>query len=216
MASVPPQGGRKHPQQEFLQVDTSNILFICGGAFAGLDAIIRNRTERSGIGFTAEVWGEDESQRLGDVLSHVEPEDLIRYGLIPEFVGRLPLVATLYPLDLDALMAILVEPKNALTKQYRVLFEMENCELEFHEGALQAIAERAMERKTGARGLRTILEDVLLDTMFDLPSLKNARRVVLDRGAIMGQNKPLVVYETDEPLALKPPEEYERATGSDG
>ena len=216
VASVPPQGGRKHPQQEFLQVDTSNILFICGGAFAGLDAIIRNRTERSGIGFTAEVWGEDESKRLGDVLSHVEPEDLIRYGLIPEFVGRLPLVATLYPLDLDALMAILVEPKNALTKQYRVLFEMENCELEFHEGALEAIAQRAMERKTGARGLRTILEDVLLDTMFDLPSLKNARRVVLDRGAIMGQNKPLVVYETDEPLALKPPEEYERATGSDG
>ena len=216
VASVPPQGGRKHPQQEFLQVDTSNILFICGGAFAGLDAIIRNRTERSGIGFTAEVWGEDESRRLGEVLSHVEPEDLIRYGLIPEFVGRLPLVATLDPLDLDALMAILVEPKNALTKQYRVLFEMEDCELEFHEGALEAIAERAMERKTGARGLRTILEDVLLDTMFDLPSLKNARRVVLDRGAIMGANKPLVVYETEEPLALKPPEEYERPTGSDG
>ena len=216
VASVPPQGGRKHPQQEFLQVDTSNILFICGGAFAGLDAIIRNRTERSGIGFTAEVWGEDESRRLGEVLSHVEPEDLIRYGLIPEFVGRLPLVATLDPLDLDALMTILVEPRNALTKQYRVLFEMENCELEFHEGALEAIAQRAMERKTGARGLRTILEDVLLDTMFDLPSLKNARRVVLDRGAIMGQNKPLVVYEADEPLALKPPEEFERATGSDG
>ncbi|MCY4255268.1 MAG: ATP-dependent Clp protease ATP-binding subunit ClpX [Gammaproteobacteria bacterium] len=216
IASVPPQGGRKHPQQEFLQVDTSNILFICGGAFAGLDSIIRNRTERSGIGFTAEVRGEDENQRLGELLSHVEPEDLIRYGLIPEFVGRMPLVATLDPLDMEALVAILVEPKNALTKQYRVLFEMEDCELEFHDGALEAIAERAMERKTGARGLRTILEEVLLDAMFELPSMKNARRVVLDRGAIMGENEPRVVYEADEPLALKPPEEYARPTGSDG
>ncbi|MEO1202099.1 MAG: ATP-dependent Clp protease ATP-binding subunit ClpX, partial [Pseudomonadota bacterium] len=164
VASVPPQGGRKHPQQEFLQVDTSNILFICGGAFAGLEKIIRNRSTKSGIGFVADVKSSEEAPNIGDLLTDVEPEDLIKYGLIPEFVGRLPVVATLDELDEDALIQILVEPRNALTKQYRKLFEMEGVELEFRDDALLAVAKRAMQRKTGARGLRTILESVLLDT----------------------------------------------------
>ena len=166
VASVPPQGGRKHPQQEFLQVDTSNILFICGGAFSGLDKIILNRSQRSGIGFVADVKSPESDENLGELLRDVEPEDLIKYGLIPEFVGRLPVVATLEELDEEALVEILVEPKNALTKQYQKLFEMEGVELELREDALRAIANRAMLRKTGARGLRTILENVLLDTMY--------------------------------------------------
>ena len=168
VASVPPQGGRKHPQQEFLQVDTSNILFIVGGAFAGLDKIIRSRSETGGIGFSAEVKSKDEESALGEILYDVEPEDLIKYGLIPEFVGRLPVVATLEELDEEALVKILTEPRNALTKQYQKLFDMEGSEVEFREDALRAVARKAMERKTGARGLRTILEQVLLDTMYDL------------------------------------------------
>ncbi|MGD8690776.1 MAG: ATP-dependent Clp protease ATP-binding subunit ClpX, partial [Gammaproteobacteria bacterium] len=171
VASVPPQGGRKHPQQEFLQVDTGNILFICGGAFAGLEKIIRDRSRKGGIGFAAEVHGKEDMRNVGQVLYDVEPEDLIRFGLIPEFVGRLPVVATLEELDEEALMRILVEPRNAVTKQYRKLFDMEDCELEFREDALRAAARKAMERKTGARGLRTILEHVLLDIMYDLPSM---------------------------------------------
>ncbi|MBT8148859.1 MAG: ATP-dependent Clp protease ATP-binding subunit ClpX, partial [Gammaproteobacteria bacterium] len=166
VASVPPQGGRKHPQQEFLQVDTSNILFICGGAFAGLDKVIRDRSEKSGIGFNAEVKSKDESKNFGETLHDLEPEDLVRYGLIPEFVGRLPVIATLEELDEEALVRILTEPKNALTKQYSTLFEMEGVEIDFRRDALQAIARRAMQRKTGARGLRSILESVLLDTMY--------------------------------------------------
>jgi len=214
VASVPPQGGRKHPQQEFLQVDTSNILFICGGAFAGLEKIILNRSSKSGIGFVAEVKGSDEQQSVGELLHDVEPEDLIRFGLIPEFVGRLPVVATLEELDEDALISILVEPKNALTKQYKKLFEMEGVELEFREDALRAIAKKAMERKTGARGLRTILENVLLDTMYDLPSSKNAKKVVLDETVVSGENKPYVIYESSEAEAALE-QQQSRATGSD-
>jgi ATP-dependent Clp protease ATP-binding subunit ClpX len=195
IASVPPQGGRKHPQQEFLQVDTSNILFICGGAFAGLEKIIRSRTERSGIGFMAEVRGKAEIKNVGEVLHDVEPEDLIRFGLIPEFVGRLPVVATLEELDEAALMRILTEPKNAITKQYQKLFEMESCELEFRDDALRSAARKAMDRKTGARGLRTILEHVLLDTMYDLPSMENVSKVVIDESVINGDNKPYIMYE---------------------
>jgi len=202
VASVPPQGGRKHPQQEFLQVDTSNILFICGGAFAGLDKIIQNRSKKSGIGFVADVKSAEERQSLSDILGEVEPEDLIKYGLIPEFVGRLPVVATLQELDEEALIEILVEPKNALTKQYQKLFEMEGCELEFRDDALRAIAHRAMARKTGARGLRTILENVLLDTMYDLPSMTNATKVVVDDAVVTGETKPYVIYETGEPAAV--------------
>jgi ATP-dependent Clp protease ATP-binding subunit ClpX len=202
IASVPPQGGRKHPQQEFLQVDTSNILFICGGAFAGLDRIIQNRSKKSGIGFVADVKAVDSTDNLGLILNEVEPEDLIKYGLIPEFVGRLPVVATLQELDEDALIEILVEPKNALTKQYQKLFEMEGTELEFREDALRAIAHKAMARKTGARGLRTILENVLLDTMYDLPSMTNATKVVVDDAVVTGETKPYVIYETDEPAAV--------------
>jgi ATP-dependent Clp protease ATP-binding subunit ClpX len=198
IASVPPQGGRKHPQQEFLQVDTSNILFICGGAFAGLEKIILNRTQKSGIGFTSEVRGSDSKPHGQDVFHDVEPEDLIKFGLIPEFVGRLPVVATLDELDEAALMAILTEPKNALTKQYRKLFEMEGAELEFRDEALKAVSRRAMQRKTGARGLRTILENVLLDTMYDLPSLRNVSKIVVDEGVIEGSTKPYIVYRTDE------------------
>ncbi|MEM1244462.1 MAG: ATP-dependent Clp protease ATP-binding subunit ClpX, partial [Pseudomonadota bacterium] len=174
VASVPPQGGRKHPQQEFLQVDTSNILFICGGAFAGLDKIIRDRSEKSGIGFSADVRSKDSKKNIGEALRGVEPEDLIKFGLIPEFVGRLPVLATLEELDHGALVEILLQPKNALTKQYQRLFEMEGVQLEFRDTGLQAIADKAMKRKTGARGLRSILEHVLLDIMFELPSLKNA------------------------------------------
>jgi ATP-dependent Clp protease ATP-binding subunit ClpX len=200
VASVPPQGGRKHPQQEFLQVDTSNILFIVGGAFSGLDKIIRSRSEKGGIGFSAEVRSRDLDKNLGEILYDVEPEDLIKYGLIPEFVGRLPVVATLEELDEDALIKILTEPKNALTKQYAKLFEMEGCDLEFRDDALRAVARKAMERKTGARGLRTILEQVLLDTMYDLPSLENARKVVIDESVILGASKPYMIFDASEPL----------------
>jgi ATP-dependent Clp protease ATP-binding subunit ClpX len=201
VASVPPQGGRKHPQQEFLQVDTGNILFICGGAFAGLDKIIRDRSEKGGIGFAAEVKSKSDKKSLSDVLHSVEPEDLIKYGLIPEFVGRLPVVATLNELDEDALVQILTEPKNALTKQYSKLFEMEGCELEFREEALRAIARKAMERKTGARGLRSILEHVLLDTMYDLPSIENLEKVVIDDAVIESEGKPIYIYEGSDQLA---------------
>jgi len=203
VASVPPQGGRKHPQQEFLQVDTSNILFIVGGAFAGLDKVIRNRSEKGGIGFSAEVKSKDDSKNIGEILKDVEPEDLIRYGLIPEFVGRLPVVATLEELDEDALVTILVEPKNALTKQYGRLFDMEGAALEFTESALRAIACKAMERKTGARGLRTILEQVLLDVMYDLPSQNKVTKVVIDESVINGESKPyLVCEETEQKIAV--------------
>jgi ATP-dependent Clp protease ATP-binding subunit ClpX len=198
VASVPPQGGRKHPQQEFLQVDTRNILFIVGGAFAGLEKIISNRSSKSGIGFAAEVKGKQEQKTVGQLFHDVEPEDLVKYGLIPEFVGRLPVVATLEELDEDALVRILIEPKNALTKQYRRLFEMEDAELEFREDALRALARKAMARKTGARGLRTILENVLLETMYDLPSMENVSKVVVDESVVNGENKPYILYESDE------------------
>ena len=215
IASVPPQGGRKHPQQEFLQVDTGNILFICGGAFAGLDKIILNRSSKSGIGFVADVKTEENEQSIGELLHEVEPEDLIRYGLIPEFVGRLPVVATLEELHEDALVQILLEPKNALTKQYRKLFEMEGVELEFRDDALSAVAQRAMEITTGARGLRTILENVLLDTMYDLPSSSSAKKVVVDEPVVTGENKPYVIYESDEPSTANI-EQQPRKTGSEG
>ena len=198
VASVPPQGGRKHPQQEFLQVDTSNILFICGGAFAGLEQVIRNRSEKSGIGFGAEVRGKDNRKSTGELLLDLESDDLIRFGLIPEFVGRLPVVATLEELDEEALITILTKPKNALTKQYEKMFEMENCELEFREDALKAVALKAMERKTGARGLRTILENTLLETMYNLPSMEHVSKVVIDEAVIMGDAKPYMVYEGGE------------------
>jgi ATP-dependent Clp protease ATP-binding subunit ClpX len=201
VASVPPQGGRKHPQQEFLQVDTSNILFIVGGAFAGLDKIIRSRSETGGIGFSAEVKSKDEESALGEILYDVEPEDLIKYGLIPEFVGRLPVVATLEELDEDALVEILTQPRNALTKQYEKLFDMEGSEVEFRDDALRAVARKAMDRKTGARGLRTILEQVLLDTMYDLPSMENVRKVVIDESVILGNSKPYMIFDASEPMA---------------
>ena len=202
VASVPPQGGRKHPQQEFLQVNTSSILFIVGGAFAGLEKIIRGRSEKGGIGFSAEVKSKDENQNVGEILYDVEPEDLIKFGLIPEFVGRLPVVATLEELDEDALVSILTEPKNALTKQYAKLFEMEGAEIEFREDALRAVARKAMDRKTGARGLRTILENVLLDTMYELPSLDNVQKVVVDERSIQGESAPYLVYDTPDPKQL--------------
>ncbi len=201
VASVPPQGGRKHPQQEFLQVNTGNILFIVGGAFAGLEKIIKGRSEKGGIGFSAEVKSKDESRNVGEILYEVEPEDLIKYGLIPEFVGRLPVVATLEELDEDALVQILVEPKNAITKQYQKLFDMEGCELEFREDALRAVARKAMQRKTGARGLRTIMEHVLLETMYDLPSLDNVRKVVVDESVIAGESKPYMIFDASEQIA---------------
>ncbi len=197
VASVPPQGGRKHPQQEFLQVDTSNILFIVGGAFSGLEKIIKNRSEKGGIGFSAQVKTKDENVNVGEILYDVEPEDLIKFGLIPEFVGRLPVVATLEELDEDALVSILTEPKNALTKQYAKLFEMEGVEIEFRDDALRSIARKAMQRKTGARGLRTILEHVLLDTMYELPSLENVQKVVIDERAIAGESEPYLVYDSE-------------------
>ena len=195
IASVPPQGGRKHPQQEFLQVDTGKILFICGGAFSGLDKIIRHRSEKGGIGFGAEVHAIDEKRHLNDVLSDLEADDLIQYGLIPEFVGRLPVVATLNELDEEALVTILTQPKNALVKQYSKMIEMEECELELRDDALHEIAKKAMERKTGARGLRTILENTLLDTMYELPSRNGVTKVVIDASVIKGDNQPLLVYE---------------------
>ena len=198
VASVPPQGGRKHPQQEFLQVNTSDILFICGGAFAGLDKIIRERSEKAGIGFSAEVKSLSDRKSASALLQTVEPEDLIKYGLIPEFVGRLPVVATLDELDEDQLVTILVEPKNALTKQYERMFDMENCEIEFRDDALRSVARKAMERKTGARGLRSIMENVLLDTMYDLPSTDGVAKVVIDVGVINGESKPLMIYEGGE------------------
>ncbi|HIF17181.1 MAG TPA: ATP-dependent Clp protease ATP-binding subunit ClpX [Cycloclasticus sp.] len=201
VASVPPQGGRKHPQQEFLQVDTSNILFIVGGAFSGLEKVIKDRSqENAGIGFSADVIGSDEEPLIGEVLQDVEPEDLVKYGLIPEFVGRLPVVATLEELDEEALIEILSEPKNALTKQYKRLFEMEGVELEFREDALREVAKKAMARKTGARGLRTILEQVLLDTMYDLPTLDNVCKVVIDEKVIRGESTPLFIYENEKKL----------------
>ncbi len=198
VASVPPQGGRKHPQQEFLQVDTSNILFICGGAFAGLERIIRDRSEKGGIGFSAEVKGKDDKKSVGELFRSVEPEDLMKFGLIPEFVGRLPVTATLEELNEESLIRILTEPKNAITKQYAKLFEMEGCEVEFRQDALYAVARKAMERKTGARGLRSILENTLLDTMYDLPSMDNVTKVVIDEGVIKGESQPLLIYSQDE------------------
>jgi ATP-dependent Clp protease ATP-binding subunit ClpX len=202
-ASVPPQGGRKHPNQEFVQVDTSNILFVCGGAFSGLEKVIRNRTEKGGIGFGAQVKKVDETRRDAELLQQAEPEDLIKYGLIPEFVGRLPVVATLDELDEAALVQILTEPKNALTKQFAKLFKMEGVELEFRDDALGAIARRALTRRTGARGLRSIIEHALLDTMYDLPSLKGVSKVVVDGSLIEGEGKPLLIYsdQGDQPLA---------------
>ena len=197
VASVPPQGGRKHPQQEFLQVDTRNILFIVGGAFAGLDKIIQARsTDAGGIGFGARVKSTERKAEIGKLLAEVEPEDLIKFGLIPEFVGRLPVVATLEELDEVALVKILTEPKNAITKQFRRLFDMEGVELEVRPDALMAIARRALKRKTGARGLRTIMESVLLDTMYDLPSLENVSKVVVDESVINHQTEPYLIYSS--------------------
>lgn len=198
IASVPPQGGRKHPQQEFIQVDTRNILFVCGGAFAGLEKVIRDRSEKSGIGFSAEIHGKEDTKTIGDVLKEVEPADLIKYGLIPELIGRLPVLATLEELDQQALVSILTEPKNALIKQYRKLFEMEGVSLEFRDAALQTIAERCVEKKTGARGLRSILEKALLDIMYELPSLNHVSKVIIDEAAIHGETKPIVIYENHE------------------
>ncbi|MEC9357220.1 MAG: ATP-dependent Clp protease ATP-binding subunit ClpX [Pseudomonadota bacterium] len=198
IASVPPQGGRKHPQQEFLQVNTAGILFICGGAFAGLDKVIQNRSVKTGIGFNAAVKSEKDGREIGQVLSGVEPEDLIRYGLIPEFVGRLPVAAVLEELDEEALMSILREPKNALVKQYAKLFQMEGVNLEFREEALRAISVKAKERKTGARGLRTIMENILLDVMYDLPSMEHVSKVVVDEAVVKGESKPYIVYENAE------------------
>ena len=199
VAAVPPQGGRKHPQQEFLQVDTSKILFICGGAFAGLDKVISHRVETgSGIGFGATVKAKSDKASEGELLAQVEPEDLIKFGLIPEFIGRLPVVATLNELSEEALIQILKEPKNALTKQYQALFNLEGVDLEFRDEALDAIAKKAMARKTGARGLRSIVEAALLDTMYDLPSMEDVEKVVIDESVIDGQSKPLLIYGKPE------------------
>lgn len=204
VASVPPQGGRKHPQQEFLQVDTSNILFICGGAFAGLEQIIRDRSEKSSIGFNAIVKAKDEEKSVSKALQEVEAEDLVKYGLIPEFVGRLPMIAALGELDEDALIQILTEPKNSLTKQYSALFGMEGAEVDFREEALHAVAKRALERGTGARGLRSILEATLLDTMYQLPSMEGVSKVVVDEGVISGDSEPLLIYENREQQKAAP------------
>jgi ATP-dependent Clp protease ATP-binding subunit ClpX len=198
VASVPPQGGRKHPNQDFVQVDTTNILFICGGAFDGLEKVIRNRSERGGMGFGAEVKSKDDKKAIGDVLRTVEPEDLIKFGLIPELIGRLPVIATLEELSADALVQILIEPKNALVKQYQKLFAMESVELEIRPAAMTAIAKRALERKTGARGLRSILESVLLDTMYELPGMENVTKVVIDENMIVSDAKPILIY-ADQP-----------------
>ena len=203
VASVPPQGGRKHPQQEFLQVNTSGILFICGGAFAGLDKIIRDRSEKGGIGFGAEVKSKEDKKNLSELLESVEPEDLTKYGLIPEFVGRLPVVSSLEELEEDALIQILTEPKNSLTKQYQKLFSMEGVELEFREDALIEIAQKAMERKTGARGLRSIMEHVLLNTMYELPSMENVSKVVIDGPFVRNESDAILIYENAEPVLRK-------------
>ena len=198
VASVPPQGGRKHPQQEFLQVDTSNILFICGGAFAGLDNIIRDRSEKSSIGFAATVKGKQDQKAVGEVLREVEPADLVKFGLIPEFIGRLPMIATLDELDKPALVRILTEPRNSLVRQYQKLFEMEQVELEFRDAALDAVATLAMERKTGARGLRSILEGALLNTMYRIPSEEHVSKVVIEESVITGESEPIIIYESAE------------------
>ena len=204
IASVPPQGGRKHPQQEFLQVDTSNILFICGGAFAGLDKVIQNRSDQGGIGFSADVKAQSDKKDFAESLVDLEAEDLVQYGLIPEFVGRLPMIATLEELDVDALVQILTEPKNALTKQYHKMFDMEGVEIDFREDGLRAVAAKAMERKTGARGLRSILENVLLESMYNIPSQTGVAKVVVDESVINGDSEPLLVYETpDESVAAQ-------------
>ena len=202
VASVPPQGGRKHPQQEFLQVDTSNILFVCGGAFSGLEKVIRDRSEKGGIGFGAQVNSKASQKSIGETLLQVEPSDLIGYGLIPEFIGRLPVIATLQELDREALVNILVKPKNALVKQYQALLAMEDVELDIRSDALDAIAEKAIDRKTGARGLRSILETVLLDTMYKIPSETDVVKVVVDAAVINSDNEPLLVYEQAEPKKL--------------
>ncbi len=199
IASVPPQGGRKHPQQEFLQVDTSNILFICGGAFAGLDKVIRERSDKSGIGFSAELKNKKDHNELEKVLESLESDDLVKYGLIPEFVGRLPVITTLHELDEEALIDILTQPKNALTKQFHALFKMEGVELEFREEALHLIAKKALARKIGARGLRATLENILLDTMYELPSLEGVTKVVVDEQVINNTGKPILIYEESAP-----------------
>jgi ATP-dependent Clp protease ATP-binding subunit ClpX len=201
IASVPPQGGRKHPNQEFVQIDTTNILFICGGAFGGLEKIVRNRSDKGGIGFNAQVSSKDNREEISELLHDVEPEDLIRFGLIPEFIGRLPVIATLDELDEKALIRILTEPKNALVRQYQRLFSMEGVELEFRENALNAISRRALARKTGARGLRSIIEHALLEIMFDLPSMQNVAKVVVDEGTIAGDTPPILIY-SDQPKAV--------------
>ena len=200
-ASVPPQGGRKHPQQEFLQVDTRNILFICGGAFAGLDQIIRDRSEKSGIGFGAQIHSKTDNPFTAEYLSELEPEDLVKYGLIPEFIGRLPIIATLQELDEDALMTILTQPKNALVKQYQRLLQLDGVDLEIREDALRAVAEKAMKRKTGARGLRSILENALLETMYELPSKEGVKKVSVDASTINEGARPLYIYEESEKSA---------------
>ena len=198
VASVPPQGGRKHPNQDFVQVDTTNILFVCGGAFDGLEKVIRNRSEPGGMGFGAEVKSKDDKKAIGEILRTVEPEDLIKFGLIPELIGRLPVIATLEELSTEALVQILIEPKNALVKQYQKLFSMENVELEIRPAAMTAIAKRALERKTGARGLRSILESVLLDTMYELPGMEDVSKVVIDENTITSDAKPILIY-ADQP-----------------
>ena len=203
VASVPPQGGRKHPQQEFLQVDTTNILFVCGGAFAGLDKIIAQRGKGSSMGFGADVKAPDE-KTVGEYFKDLEPEDLLKFGLIPEFVGRLPVIATLTDLDLDALVTILTQPKNALVKQYQRLFDLEDVQLTFTDDALQAIGKRAIERKTGARGLRSIMEDILLDTMFELPGMDTVEEVVVNEEAVRREVKPLLIHsdkKVEEPAS---------------
>ncbi len=213
VASVPPQGGRKHPQQEFLQVDTSNILFVCGGAFAGLEKIIQDRSEKGGIGFGAEVTSKDDAKNIGELLHDVEAQDLISFGLIPEFVGRLPVVATLEELDEEALVRILVEPKNAITKQYERLLSMEDVDIEFRKDALYAVAQSSLERKTGARGLRTILENVLLDTMYELPRIENVKKVILDGAVVRGESKPYLLLEGQEKVMEE--EKYKKAASDD-
>jgi ATP-dependent Clp protease ATP-binding subunit ClpX len=198
VASVPPQGGRKHPQQEYIQVDTSNILFICGGAFAGLERIIQERSEKSSIGFGAELKNKKDHKDVEKILTRLEADDLVKFGLIPEFVGRLPVVTTLHELDESALIDILTQPKNALTKQFHALFKMENVELTFEEPALHAIAKKALKRKIGARGLRTILEDVLLDTMYELPSMQNLEKVIVDEKSISKEGHPILVFDNQQ------------------